>query len=306
MINAAYSTFNTLFTVNAPFSTVQVLSTLEGSNFSTIDNYISSIYPSIYAGPGLSSLSSYVNPNFSSLSTSLNIVFSSFSNSINNISSLRTDPGICSLSTFVTIEFSNYNSSFTVLNQSTLDAVTSSAAENTKYNSFSNYYTIQIPVLSVQSSIQQLTLTTVALSNFINTNIGVLTANTSNVSSTVQIYTLDLLSSFNSLQGPFTSTAYNLLSSYTTLSSIVQRNVFSPTFSTFTTNAITTSNLTVSSRLFVSSIGIQTSTSVDYNFAMLGSARILQPSPPTISRIMVGTAYDNATSYMNSNVIPYI
>lgn len=84
-----YSTLSTLFNVQNPQSTVNNISTFDGSNNSTILNFISFTYPAIYTGPGISSLSTSIGPNFSSLSTLLQSTFSSFSNSINNISSVR-------------------------------------------------------------------------------------------------------------------------------------------------------------------------------------------------------------------------
>ena len=132
--------------------------------------------------------------------------------------------------------------------------------------------------------------------------------NTSNTSTLVSTTIFDLTSSFNSLQIPFLSTASNLTSNYNALSTVVSKNVFSPTFSTFTAGAITTSNITVNSGLYVSSIGIQTPTTADYTFAMLGSAKILQNRPSNISRIMVGRGYGGygATMYINSNATPYV
>jgi hypothetical protein len=305
MIQSAYNTINTEFSIKQPYSTINTLSTLQGSNFSTINDYMSSIYPSIYTGPGLSSFSTYINPNFSSLSTSLDVVFSSFSNSIYNISSLRTDPGVSSLSTFVNTNSSNYNSSFIVLDQYTNQAIADSESQVITYTTFSNNYTAQIPLLSVENSIQQLNSNITQFSNYVNLNLGSILLNTSNLSSSVSTLTVNSISSFNSLEGPFSSTANILLSTYTTLSSIVEQNVFSPTFSKFTTDSITTSNLTVNSGLYISSIGIQTSTTKDYTFAMLGSAQILQAGPPNISRVMVGQGGGN-TVYINSNVSPYI
>jgi hypothetical protein len=99
------------------------------------------------------------------------------------------------------------------------------------------------------------------------------------------------------------------VSSYTAVSSIVEQNIFSPTFSTFTTDSIATSNLTVTSGLYVSSLGIRASTSSQYPLALSGSMRISPPYTQGIHRAMVGLADGTVTRdtiFTNSSNLAYI
>jgi hypothetical protein len=290
LLGPALSTINTTFNLQSPYSTLQRLSTLQLSNTSTLLNYMSSVYPAIYSGAGLSSLSSFINPNFSSISTSLAPVFSSFSNSIYNISSLRTDTGVSSLSSFVGSNTSIYFSSFQVLYTSTNILSQNNAQQQTIFTEFSNYYVAQIPLLDTRSQIADLTSNISTFGNEVTSSFSTLLTFSQNTSTSVSTTSANLVSSYAALQSSFNMTVSELVSSYTSVSSIVEQNIFSPTFSTFTTDSITTSNLTVNTGLYLSSLGILTSTSSEYPLSLTGSMRIYPTYLPNINHVMVGRA----------------
>ena len=304
MLPAAYSTIDRVFSLQTPYSTLQTLSTVEGSNISTTTQFMSSVYPSIFCGPGLSSLSSIINPNFSSISTSLGPVFIGFSNAINNgISSVRVDPGVSSLSTFLTQNLGVFSTNYNLL-----------------YGSFNNlsfrnqsivqlYYNLSTTNADAYNSnnpsplIANLNSTISTFSNYTSINFSSLYGQTSNLSSFVSTSGQNLISSYTAVRSTFFVTLSNVVSSYTAISSIVESNIYSPTFSTFTTNMITTSNLTLNTAIYVSSLGVQTSTSTQYPFSMLGAARILPSLDPPIHHIIAGLSNATGkTTFINSTI----
>jgi len=304
MLPAAYSTIDRVFSLQSPYSTLQKLSTVEGSNISTTTQFMSSVYPTIFCGPGLSSLSSIINPNFSSISTSLAPVFTLFSNAVNSgISSVRVDPGVSSLSTFITRNIGVFSTNYNLLYASF------------NYLSYRNqsivelYYNLSTANADAYGSnnpsplIANLNSTISTFSNYTKINFSSIYNQTSNLSSYISTTGQNFISSYNNVRSTFFDTLDDLVSSYTAVSTIVESNIYSPTFSTFTTNMITTSNLTVNSALYVSSLGIQTSTSTQYPFSMRGSAQILPPSDPSIHHIITGLS--NAagkTTFINSTI----
>lgn len=309
LLGPALSTINTTFNLQSPYSTLQRQSTLQLSNTSTLLNYMSSVYPAIFSGAGLSSLSSFVNPNFSSISTSLAPVFSSFSNSIYSISSLRTDTGVSSLSTFVGSNTSIYFSSFQVLYTSTNILSQNNAQQQNIFTGFSNYYVAQIPLLDTRSQITGLNSNISTFRNQVTSSLSTLLTFSQNTSTSVSTTSANLVSSYAALQSSFNITVSQLVSSYTSVSSIVEQNLFSPTFSTFTTDSITTSNLTVNTGLYLSSLGILTSTSSEYPLSLTGSMRIYPTYLPTTNHVMVGRADGTITSdsiFINSLNSKYV
>jgi hypothetical protein len=304
MLPSVYSTIDTVFSLQTPYSTLEALSTVEGSNISTTRNYISSAYPSIFSGPGLSSLSSFINPNFSSISTSLTTLFSSFSNSIYNISSIRTDPGVSSLSTFVNSNIGAYFSSFSLLNQSVITISQQSASTISLYYTLSTNDAVTYSNFNPAGSITELNSTIINFSNYNNGQYTLLATQTSNASTFVSTFTTNLVSSYVSVQSNFSNTLRYLVSSYTSVSTVVEANIYAPTFSSFTTNSLTTSNLVVNTNLFLSSVGILTSTSGTYPFSMIGSAKISSQPDPSTHHILVGSNITGRTTFLNSN-LPY-
>lgn len=304
MLPSVYSTLSTVFSLQSPFATLRTLSTVEGSNISTVSNYISTVYPTIFCGPGLSSLSSSINPNFSSLSTSLGSLFNSFSNSIRSISTIRTDPGVSSLSTIVNSNLLPFYCSFTILNQSVNTISQQSASTIELYYFLSTNDAQTYSNLNPAPLITTLNNTITAFSNYNIGQFNTLAAQTSNSSTFVSSYSGELTSSYVGVNSSFLTTLGYLVSSYTAVSSVVERNIFSPTFSTFTTNSITTSNLTVNRALYLSSIGIQTSTSTQYPFSMVGGAKLSSQPDPSTHHILVGSNVAGRTTFINSN-LPY-
>jgi len=304
MLPSVYSTIGRVFNLQTPFSTVTLLSTVEGSNISTVTNYISNVYPTIYTGPGISSLSSSINPNFSSLSTSLGSLFTSFSNSITSISSIRTDTGVSSLSTFVNLNLVPLLSSFSSLNFSVNVISQQSASTIALYYFLSTNDAQTYSNLNPAPLITTLNDTITAFSNYNTGQFNSLVTQTSNASTFVSSFTSTLLSSYQGVNNTFSNTLGYLVSSYTSVSSVVERNIFSPTFSTFTTNSITTSNLTVNRALYLSSIGIQTSTSTQYPFSMVGGAKLSSQPDPSTHHILIGSNVTGNTTFINSN-LPY-
>lgn len=304
MLPSVYSTIDTVFSLQTPYSTLQSLSTLQGSNISTTSNYISSVYPKIFSGPGLSSLSTSINPNFSSISTTLTTLFSSFSNSIYNISSIRTDPGVSSLSSFVNSNMGAFFCSFTVLNQSVITISNQSFSTIALYYLLSTNDAVTYSNLNPAPSITELNSTIVSFSNYNNGLFIGLFQQTSNASTFVSTFSRNLVSSYVGVQSSFSNTLGYLVSSYTSISSVVEANIFAPSFSTFRTNSLTTSNLVVNTGLYLSSLGILTSTSSAYPFSMLGSAKISSSPDPSTHHILVGSNLAGKTTFLNSN-LPY-
>jgi len=301
LIPSVYSSLSTVFNLESPYATLDTLSTLGGSNNSTLSNYISSVYKQIYSGPGLSSFSTYINPNFSSLSTSLSDVFSSFKNYIYNISSIRTDPGVSSLSTYIQLNTAVLFSSYNGINQSINTISQQSFSTINLYYHLSTNDAATYSNLNPTNSINGLNSNIASFSNFINNLVGEYVVQTSNVSTFAKSMSDNYISSLLGVENLFFNNLTNIVSSYTAVSTIVESNIYSPTFSTFSTNTIFASNLRVNSALYISSLGIRTSTTSFYNFSMKGNAEILPLSDPTIHHILVGNSYSGKSVFINSN-----
>ena len=300
MLPSAYSTLSTVFTLQSPVSTLCTLSTTQGSNILAVSTYISTVYPSIFCGPGLSSFSTSVNPNFSSISTSLTTLFASFSNYIYTTSSLRTDPGVSSLSSFLTLSMAPYVSQYAILNQSIITISQDSSTIFGEYYTLSTNDALTYSNLNPAASITALNNTIISFSNNVNTQIASKATQASNVSSFAITSVSRLFSSYVGVESSFFPTLNYLVSSYTSVSTVSESNIYSPIFSSFTTNLITTSNLTINSVLYASSIGINTSSTTEYPLSIVGSAKLLLPNQPSTHHILVGVANPN-TAFLNSN-----
>ena len=300
MLPSAYSTISTVFALQSPFSTLRTLSTVQGTNILNVSTYISTVYPSIYSGPGLSSFSTSVNPNFSSISTSLTTLFSSFSNYIYTTSSLRTDPGVSSLSSFLTLSMAPYASQYAILNQSIITISQDNSTIFGEYYTLSTNDALTYSNLNPATDITALNNTIISFSNYVNTQVGSQVIQTSNVSSFASTSVSRLFSSYIGVESSFFTTLNYLVSSYTSVSTVSEANIYSPTFSTFTTNLITTSNLTINSVLYASSIGINTSSTTEFPLSIVGSAKLFLPNQPSTHHIIVGVANPN-TAFINSN-----
>jgi len=158
--------------------------------------------------------------------------------------------------------------------------------------------------LNPAPSITALNNTIVAFSNYNNATFVQLTAQTSNVSTFASTVSKSLVSSYNGVQGNFFTTLSYLVSSYTSVSSVSEKNLFSPTFSSFTANSITTSTMIINTGLYASSIGIRTSTSTAYPFSIVGGANFSSTPDPSTHHILVGLSNLNGTAFLNSN-LPY-
>lgn len=301
MLPNVYSTLSTNFGSVAPVSTVLFISTVEGSNVSTLKQYMQSTYTQIYTGPGLSSLSTSIGPNFSSLSTSLQSVLTSFSSAINNISSIRADPGICTLSTFFFTSTNLYASSYTRLFTSTTLISASNSTLTGLLIALSNYDNGIYQSLNPAANVAVVQNDVNTFISYINTNIPNLITGIITISSYISSQFSLLVYSYNSTTTKAVSTTLQLISSYTAVSSIVEQNLFSPNFSTFTANIITTSNFTASGSIYVSSLGINQSTTREVTLAMIGSASLDSSPPPTINHIMVGRSNTNLSTIFTSS-----
>ena len=300
LLPVAYSTVSTIFSLESPLSTLDALSTSQGSNISSITNYISIVYPSINSGPGVSSLSSFINSTFSYINTDFSRIFLSFSNDLYATSSLRTDPGVSSLSSFLTLSMNEYISKYDILNQSIITISQNNSTLIGQYNILSTTDALTYLNLNPAADITALNNTITSFSNYVNTQVAPQVIQASNVSSFASTSVSRLFSSYNSVQSSFFTTLNYLVSSYTSVSTLSYSNLYSPIFSSFTTNLITTSNLTINSALYASSIGINTSSTTEYPLSIVGSAKLLLPNEPSTHHILVGVANPN-TAFINSN-----
>lgn len=103
MLPSVYSTLSSVYSLVAPYSTIAAISTNQGSNMSTILYTISSTYPAINCGSGVSSLSIFMGLSFSSLSTSLDSVYQGFSNTISSTVSSFTSTTINLIDSFSSV-----------------------------------------------------------------------------------------------------------------------------------------------------------------------------------------------------------
>ena len=304
MLPAVYSTINRIFTLESPYSTIQNISTIEASNFSTLTKFISSSFPLVFTGPGLSSLSTSIGPNFSSISTSVQGFFIGFSNTIGNISSVRADPGLCTLSTFFYASTNIYGSSYSTLYTCTNTISASNTYLVNLLTDLSNYDVTTYETLNPDDAISTLYNELSTLNIGISEGFGPTFSIFQGISTSLSTNVSELFSSYINVQSTGVGTVEFLINSYTTLSSVTEFNLYSPTFSTFTTDRLTTSNLVVTNNIIASSIGLRQSTSSEYPFAMQGGARFLQQPVPQINHIMIGASNSQSrTSVASSNAI---
>jgi hypothetical protein len=304
MLPAVYSTINSVFTLETPYSTIERISTIEASNFSTLTRFISSSFPLIFTGPGLSSLSTSIGPNFSSISTSLQGFFIGFSNAIGNISSVRADPGVSTLSTFFYSDINIYGSSFSSLYTCTNTISASNTYLINLLTDLSNYDVTTYETLNPADAISTLYNELSTLNIGINEGFGPLLVVFEGISTSLSTNVSQLFSSYNGVQSTAVDVINLLINSYTAISSVTEFNLFSPIFSTFTTDRLTTSTLVVTNNIIASSIGLRQSTSSEYPFAMQGGARFLQQQVPQTNHILIGGSnLQRRTSVVSSNAI---
>jgi len=288
MLSNVYSIISTRFAAVAPASTVLFISSVEGSNVSSLSRYITSTYSQIYTGPGLSSLSTSLGPNFSTLSTTLQGALTSFSNVVNNISSIRADPGICTLSTFFYTSTNLYASSYNTLYTCTTTISASNSTLVGLLNVLSNYNINIYTQLNPASNISTLHDSVYLVSTYIDTYIPDLIIDTQYTSTYINEEFSTLRIGYKVASNTALSTINYIISSYTGLSSIFEQNLFSPSFSTFYADIITVSNFTASGSIKVSSLGINQSTTSEVTLAMIGSASLASSPPPATNHVMVG------------------
>jgi len=197
-----------------------------------------------------------------------------------------------------------FYSSFTILNQSVNTISQQSLSTISIYYLLSTNDSLTYSNLNPAASITALNNTITAFSNYNNGQFANLTAQTSNVSTFASTISQNLVSSYQGVESTFFMTLGYLVSSYTSVSTVSQLNIYAPTFSTFTTNSITTSNLIINTGLYMSSIGIRTSTSSTYPFSMVGGAKFTATPDPSTHHILVGSNLTGNTTFINSN-LPY-
>ena len=194
-----------------------------------------------------------------------------------------------------------YFTNYTLLNQSVIKISQNNSSLISQYNALSTSDSLLYSNYDPTTKINALSNTVVSFSNYIAAQVIPLASQTSNVSTFASTASSRLISSYNSVNGIYFSTLGYLVSSYTSVSTTVELNIFSPTFSTFTTDLITTTNININSALYASSIGINTSTTSDFPFSMLGGASILPAAQPAINHIIVGTSNANGkTTFINT------
>ena len=302
LLPTTYSTIAILFNSQTQVSTLSSLTRIQNTTFSNVSTYISSSYPSVFTGPGVSSLSSLISPSISSISTSVYESFSSFSNAIYNISSIRTDPGVSAISTFFTtstlVAFSSFSSlsySTQIIAQANLNILNNisslRAFDLITYSTFNP----NVQVSSLQSS---LTILNQSISSILTP----LQVNSSNLSTTISTQNYSLTSSYAQTTSTFFSSLSAITLNYQAVSTFVVSSILFPTFSSFNANLITSSNLTITQQFNASSIGINQSTTTEFPLAIGGSLRISAPPLPLITHVAVGSnTLNGGTIWTSSN-----
>lgn len=135
-----YSTASTLFSLATPYSTIKALSTVQGSNFSTLTSTI----VNTNSGPGISSLSTIVSLSFSTLSTTMGYTYQSYSNLTSSIISSFTSTTVNLIST--------YNSISTIVYQNLFSPVFSSFTTDSIYTSTLTARNLIVSSLGVNQS----------------------------------------------------------------------------------------------------------------------------------------------------------
>jgi len=289
LLPTAYSTINSLFNTENQTSTLSSLVKIQNTSFSNTSSYIGLLYPSIFTGPGVSSLSSIIGPSISSISTSVYASFSSFSNDVYNISAIRTDTGVSAISTFFSESTLSAFSSLSTLLYST------NIIANTNLNLLNNisalrgFDLITYSTFNPNTQVSTLQSTLTILIQSISSILTPLLVNSIDLSTTISTQRYSLVSSYAQTTSSFFSSLSAITLNYQQVSTFILSSILFPSFSTFNANSITTSNLTVTQQLTASSIGINRTTTNEFPFAMTGSLRISATPPPLIDHVMVGS-----------------
>ena len=317
---SSLASFSTIFSYNRGIPGICSLSTsINIANLSNMANI-----PGLAGVPGLCSMSTYLTTSVNTLTGAINTIntgrtMSTFSTSIYqtinqlnyeintlgytvtileqdkvkiSLSTLSTSFGysylqmtsMSSFSTMIPTIYSTISTHFSLANPySTINAISTNQGSNISTLTHTIQYTNCGPGVSSLSTVVNISFST------LSTTMGYTYQSYSNLTS--------------SIISSFTSTTVNLMTTYNSISSIAYQNLFSPTFSSFITDSITTSSLTARN-LIVSSIGINQSTSVAFPFAVIGGAQILPALPPAISYVKIGistfTGSSSQTGYSSN------
>lgn len=103
MLGTTYSTLSTLFSVQAGYSTLNTISTAQGSNISSLIYRISTTYPAVACGPGVSSLSTALGITVSSMSTSVGPAIQGLTSTVVSVTSSFTSTTTAFLQQYSTI-----------------------------------------------------------------------------------------------------------------------------------------------------------------------------------------------------------
>lgn len=301
MLDPAYSTLYQYFNVSSPYNSISTLSTIQQSTILGTTAYLDTIYPQIFTGPGISSISTNQPIEISSLSTSLGRVFSTFSNDIYNISSIRADAGISSLSSFLVYS--------TIQIQSTADGIASvidflNLSTTYLQESISDLRGFDSTVygsLELSSIIQDLTLQFLSTSLFIS-SVSLYYENiTSSMSSYISTNTASTTLLYGELVSSFQSTTSSLFSDYILVSSLASTNLFYPVFSTFYADLVFTSSLKAYNQMEISSLILNKNPA--FPQLPLYTNLFLYGTMNLESQRYFGTPYVFATSNFNGNTI---
>jgi hypothetical protein len=231
-------------------------------------------------------------------------MFNSLSNAAGNISSVRADPGVSTLSTFFYTNTNIYASSYSTLYTCTNTISASNTYLVNLLTGLSNYDTTTYQTLNPANAISTLYNELSTFNEVANEGFDPILIVFAGISTSLSTNVSQLFSSYINVQSTGVGTVDFLISNYTNISSVTEFNLYSPTFSTFTTNLLTTSNLVVTNNIIASSIGLRQSTSSEYPFAMQGGARFLQQQVPLINHIIIGGSnLQRRTSVVSSNAI---
>lgn len=300
LLPSVYSTINTVFSLQGPYSTINSMSTLYSSTLTYYLNYIVNSYTQIFTGPGLSSLSTTIGPGFSSISSSVDGIFRSFSNALGIVSSVRADPGICTLSTYITTNINLYSNLYNDLYLSTNLLLASNAYNLNLLSNISTTNSINYNINNPTNTFGPLINDINKLNTYITTGLNPIIQNVSTLSSILQ---RQLVSSYVGVQSTSILVINQLISSYNNISSILENNIYSPVFSSFTTDLLTTSTLIVTNNIVASSIGLNQSTTNEYPFSMVGGARFGSVTPPSINHIKLCLEKTGNTIFTSSDGI---
>lgn len=289
LLPTAYSTINSVFNTQNQTSTLSSLIKIQNTSFSNTSTYIGVLYPSIFTGPGVSSLSSIISPSISSISTSVYTSFSSFSNAIYNISAIRTDTGVSAISTFFSVSTLSAYSSLSTLLYSTIIIANTNLNLVNSISALRGFDLITYSTFNPNTQVSTLQSTLTILIQSISSILTPLQVNSLNLSTTISTQKYSLVSSYAQTTSTFFSTLSAITFNYQQVSTFILSSILFPSFSSFTANTITSSNLTITQQFTASSIGINRTTTNEFPLAMTGSLRISATSPPLIDHVMVGS-----------------